>query len=241
MTCQLYFVVRFLIKWRMKKVLIVDDLETFVREEAGILNRANLQVFTARSAREALEVHGRELVDLILADLNMPEMNGDEMVKVIRTDPKLKNVSILMVTSLKKADMQRCADCGANDYITRPVEPRKLVEKISTLLEIPQRKSLRVLVKVTVRGKFDTAPFFGSTQNVSSSGLLLETDKTLAKGDVISCSFFLPDSERVNCEGEVARCILDHKMNEYGIRFFNLAPEAKQSIEKFVAKSNRPA
>lgn len=208
-----------------------------MREEAGILNRANLKVFTARSAREALEIHGREQVDLILADLNMPEINGDELVKMIRTDAKLRNVSILMVTTLKKSDMERCATCGANDYITRPIEPKKLVDKISTLLEIPQRKSLRVLVKVTVKGKFDTAPFFGSTQNVSSSGLLLETDKTLAKGDLISCAFFIPDADRVSCEGEVVRCISGHSMHEYGVRFNSITPEAKKIIEQFVTKS----
>src|SRR3990172_4252938 len=70
-----------LIFFSMKKVLLVDDVKLFLELEKTLLNRSNLQIFTASSGQEALEIHKREKADLILCDLYMPGMNGDEVCK----------------------------------------------------------------------------------------------------------------------------------------------------------------
>lgn len=224
----------------MKKILIVDDLEPFIKQEKSLLARADFQIFTARSARNALEIHAREHMDLIVTDLNMPVMNGDEMVRLIRSDPQMKHVSVIIIASLKKTDMERCASCGANDCITRPLDPKKLFEKISRLLDVPERRAVRVLIKVTVKGNLGIEPFFGSTLNISASGLLLETEKILARGDIVTCSFFLPDSERILADCEVMRVAKRERQFLYGLRFIELTEKDKDSIEGFINR-NKPA
>ncbi|MDA8169383.1 MAG: response regulator [Nitrospiraceae bacterium] len=221
----------------MKKILVVDSLEPFLKHEKSMLDREDFQVFTAKTGTEALDIHRRERVNAILTDLNVPELNGDELVRAIRSDPALKSVSVIVISSLRKADLERCASCGANDYITRPIDQKKLLAKISQLLDIPERRSLRVLIKVTVKGSFGSEPFFGSTHNISVSGLLLETDKVLARGDIIACSFFIPDSERIMADGEVMRVAKAEKGFHYGVRFLDIKEKDKAIIENFVAKS----
>lgn len=223
-----------------KKILIVDDLRGFIEKEKGILSRSDFKVFTATSGEEALRIHKEERVDLILADLHMPEMGGDELCREIRADESLRHVSIILVSSNRQADLDRCASAGANECVPRRIEPQKLLERVSSLLSIPKREHLRVLIKVSVKGQIKSEPFFGTTQNISTSGVLLETEKPLAKGDVITCSFFIPDSDRIIADGEVKRKTkTDGGLYHYGVQFIGVSPEGKKAIEAFVKKKLR--
>ncbi len=221
----------------MKKILIADGLNPFIREEKTILAREDFEIFTAKSGLDALEIHRLNKMDLILADLNTPDMPGDELAREIRKTPDLKHVSIIMITSLRRADLERCATCGANDYITRPIDSRRLLEKVAWLIDVHERKDLRVLIKARVIGSFGQEPFFGSTCNVSVSGLLLETEKILARGDEISTSFFIPDIERITARGLVVRVVRQERMFHYGIRFLNLQERDKRTIDDYISRS----
>lgn len=219
----------------MRKILIVSGFKPFIEKEKSILDRAEFKIFTANSGKEALNIHGTEKVDIIITDLDMPDMSGDELCSIIRKDKVLKKVSMLMVCTNKETDLKRCADAGVNSYITKPIDPEQLVKKVSHLLNIPERKSYRVLIKVEVKGQFLNMHFFCSSQNLSASGILLETDKPLAKGDVISCSFFLPNSDRIIADCEVVRVVRSAiKTFQYGVRFLNLHPDSMSAIESFI-------
>ncbi len=220
----------------MKKILIADGLDPFIREEKTILDRDDFEIFTAKSGLDALEVHLANKMDLILADLNIPDMPGDELAMEIRKKPSLKHVSIIMITSLKKADLERCVTCGANDYITRPIDSRKLLEKVAWLIDVRERRDLRVLIKARVVGAFGREPFFGTTHNISVSGLLLETEKILARGDEISSSFFIPDLERISARGLVVRIARQERLFRYGIRFLDLSERDKAIIDEYISR-----
>ncbi len=221
----------------MKKVLIVDDLRTFVDKEKGILDRSDIKIFTATSGAEALAVHRAERVDLIIVDLDMPGMNGDKFCSIIRRDEVLKQVSIIIACDGTESDIARIRQCKANSYITKPIRPVQFLESVGRFLDVPERKSYRVLLKARVEGKFDNEPFYCSSQNISVSGLLVETEKVLEKGDVLSCSFFLPGSECIVTDAEVMRTVrgAENSMS-YGMRFVNLRPAFKAAIETFIEK-----
>ncbi|MDA8086331.1 MAG: response regulator [Nitrospiraceae bacterium] len=221
----------------MKKILIVDGLEPFIREEKNILSRLDFRVLTTKSGREALEIHRREKADFILIDLNTPDMAGDELARTVRLDPALKHVSIVIVSSMKKADLERCASSGANDYITRPIDSKKLLAKVSRLIDVPQRKDLRVLIKARLIGSVGQQPFFGTTCDISVSGLLLETEKVLAKSDLISCSFFIPETERVQAKAEIVRVCREEKMFHYGARFVEIPERDRKIVEDFILRN----
>ena len=220
----------------MKKILIADGLAPFIREETTILDRGAFEIFTASSGLDALEIHRANKMDLILADLNTPGLAGDELAREIRETPELKRVSIIMITSLKKADLERCVSCGANDYITRPIDSRKLLEKVAWLIDVRERKDIRVLIKARVIGSYGQEPFFGTTCNISISGLLLESEKILARGDEISTSFFLPDIERITARGLVVRVARQERMFHYGIRFLELPERDGKIIADYISR-----
>ncbi|MEJ2695470.1 MAG: response regulator [Candidatus Sulfobium sp.] len=219
----------------MKKILIVDDVHAFIEKEKSILNRSDFTIFTTTSSREALELHRSEKMDLIVMDLEMPELNGDELCSQIRRDPVLQQVSVIIVGTNSDSDMNRFKRCQANAYITKPIRPLQLLEKVSQLLDIPERKSYRVLLKVSVNGKSPGETFFCSSQNISTSGILIETDKKLEKGDSISCSFFLPGAERITADAEVMRVAANGTdAYHYGVRFLDLKSHHRASIDSFI-------
>jgi CheY-like chemotaxis protein len=219
----------------MKKILIVDDIMTFVEREKSLLNRSDVKIFTATSGEEALRIHHNEKVDLIIADLDMPVLAGDELCSLVRNSSDMKDVSVLIVCTGRPTDIERVVACKANDYIAKPIRPVQLLEKVSRLLDIQERKNYRVLLQVKVNGEQTLEPFFCSSRNISSSGLLIETDRELSSGDSITCSFFLPKAARIVTDAEVVRCIRKADGGyEYGVRFLNIEERYRATIEEFV-------
>lgn len=235
----------------MKKILIADEFLPDIQEHRGILGRANFQIFTAGTAEEALGLHRDERMDLIMVALDMPVMGGDGLCSAIRQDesPRQgksdmqeksdKKVYISLVCPGRKPELRRCESCGADSSVT---SPEALMEKVARVLGVPERRDKRVLIKVTVNGRFKTEPFFCTSGDVSVSGILLETEKTLARGDAITCSFFLPDAggaappaeNRIDAKGEVTRVVKAGDCCNYGVRFLNLPPESREAMEAFV-------
>ncbi len=224
----------------MKKILIVDDLKPFVEESRNILKGADVQIFTAGSGNEAIEIHRRERVDLILLDLDMPDMRGDKVCSIIRNDPDLKFVSILMVIKLRDADIELCRQCGANDYITKPIDPIALLSKTVTLLDIPARKEYRVLMNLKISGEKDNISFSAISLNISINGILLQTAAALSIGDRIKCSLFLPGGSQIAFTGEIIRAekSASEGLNYYGVRFTSISEDSREAIDYFV--KNRP-
>lgn len=223
----------------MKKILIVDELNTFIDREKSLLSREDFRIFTANSSEKALAIHKAEKMDLIVVSLDMPDISGDRLCSLLRRDNGTRQVSTIIVCNDTKADLDRVSRSRANTYITRPVRPVQFLEKVSGLLDIPERKSYRVLLKVKVNGKTGLESFFCSSQNISISGLLIETDKYLEKGDTLSCSFFLPGAARIAVDGEVVRATKKSPdMFQYGIRFIGLERKDREAIDAFVNKQS---
>lgn len=221
----------------MKKILLVDDIKLLLEKQKRILSRSDFKIFTATSGEEAINIHRTEKVDLIITDLDMPGISGDQLCSIIRKDDSLKKVSIIILCTNNKANLERCLSSKANLCVTKPIDQVKLLEKVSHFLNIPERESCRVLLNVKVRGKFENESFFCFSLNISNSGILLETDKNLTMGDCISCSFFLPDSGQLDIDGEVMRVVGKHTDKyQYGIKFLNLDPIYKSAIHKFIQK-----
>jgi len=220
----------------LKKILIVDDLKPFVEQEKSILSRSDVHIFTATSGSEALSIHRNVKVDLMVVDLDMPGMAGDELCSIIRKDTELKFVSILMVARPREADIARCKKCGANDYITKPINPGVLLDKATTLLGVAIRKAYRVFVNVSVEGEKEHARFTATSVNISTAGFLVEAKKALNIGDIVNCSFFLPGTATISVTGEVVRTIKKPTEDAYqhGIKFTTISDASRQIIKDFV-------
>ncbi|WP_366185275.1 response regulator transcription factor [Flavobacterium ovatum] len=117
------------------KILLVDD-EPDILEIVGYnLAQEGYQIFTASNGKEAIVKAKKEIPDLIIMDVMMPEMDGMEACENIRKIPELSKVIITFLTA-RSEDYSQVAgfDVGADDYITKPIKPKLLVSKVKALL-----------------------------------------------------------------------------------------------------------
>ena len=221
----------------MKKIVLLKELRSFLQVEKNILNRADFQIFVVTSAEDIVKTHRTEKVDLIILQLDMDGTSAEKICSFLRKDEDLKHVSILIVCNNTETDIDRVQKCKANSYLTKPLRHEQLMQKVTQLLAIPDRQDYRVLLKIKVNGKSSSVPFFCYSYNISVSGMLIETEKILNRGDIISCSFFLPGADQIVSEAEVMRTVrTENGSFQYGIKYINLGPAYKASIERFIKR-----
>lgn len=115
----------------MKKVLTVDDSRTIREMVAFTLRGAGYEVYEAENGVKGIEMLQKEAIDLVIADINMPEMDGITMIRTIRGDNQFKKMPILVLTT--EGDERRKnegREAGATGWIVKPFAPDRLVEVV---------------------------------------------------------------------------------------------------------------
>ena len=220
----------------MKKLLITENLKSIIEAGKAVLLRKGIEIFIASSAEEILNIHKRENVNLIISDLDITGKKEEgicAVLKDIRGNNALKKVSIITVCDNDTSAIAQSYACGANSFITKPIDSVELFGKIVKLIYVPQRVSLRVIVNVSMRGASNYNFFFANSENISAMGLLFVTDEVLEKDDMVTCSFFLGE-DLLTTNGKVVR--VDRRnpnQNLYGMQFVELSPSSKKTIETF--------
>ncbi len=116
------------------RVLVVDDILANVKLLEARLSAEYFEVLTAYNGNQALNVMTRERVDVVLLDVMMPGMDGFEVCRRIKTDPKLAHVPVIMVTALDQpSDKVQGLDAGADDFLTKPVDDIALITRVKNL------------------------------------------------------------------------------------------------------------
>jgi len=117
------------------KILLVDDEQDILEIVGYNLSQEGYKIVTASNGREAIAVAKKEIPQLIIMDVMMPEMDGMEACENIRKIPELSNVIITFLTA-RSEDYSQVAgfDAGADDYIAKPIKPKLLVSKVKALL-----------------------------------------------------------------------------------------------------------
>ncbi len=127
-------------------VLLVDDNRETVRTLRAYLEQSGFQVLTAYDGGSALQLLRGERPDLLLLDLMLPDKDGLDITRYVRADDRLKTIPIIMLTArIDDADKIVGLEIGADDYITKPYNPREVVARVRSVL----RRSL---------GDLDTEP-----------------------------------------------------------------------------------
>ncbi len=118
-----------------KKIIFVEDSPTMRRIIMNSLTKIGFQdVMEAENGVDALEKIGDSEFDMIITDWNMPEMNGEELVKELRGRDKYKDTPILMVTTRgMQDDVMNAIKMGVNGYVVKPFTPEVLKKKISEI------------------------------------------------------------------------------------------------------------
>ncbi len=119
------------------RILVVDDNEDNRYTLTRRLQREGwTDLTTAENGREALDLVTRERFDLILLDIMMPEVNGYEVLRSLKTDPGTRDIPVLMISALSEFEsVVRCIELGAEDYLPKPFNPALLRARVGACLE----------------------------------------------------------------------------------------------------------
>ena len=119
----------------MAKVLVVDDEEHIVMILKDSLEFSGFQVVTAYDGLEALERVEKDKPELIVLDIGMPKLDGWEVCRRLKADPKTKHIPIIILTAYAQtSDQRKGTQLGADRFISKPCDLTYLVEEINTLL-----------------------------------------------------------------------------------------------------------
>jgi two-component system alkaline phosphatase synthesis response regulator PhoP len=117
------------------KVLVVDDEVYILHILDFSLNAEGYEVITAEDGEQGLAKAKSEQPDLVVLDVMMPKIDGYEACRKLKQDPKMKDVPVILLTAKgRDIDRKLGLEVGADDYITKPFSPNKLIEKIGSFL-----------------------------------------------------------------------------------------------------------
>ncbi|MGL4570662.1 MAG: response regulator transcription factor [Clostridium sp.] len=115
-----------------ENVLVVDDEVKIVEVVKGYLEKNNYNVITAYNGSDAIEKYENENIDLIVLDLMLPDISGEEVCNIIR---KTSNIPIIMLTAkVQEDEALHGFSIGADDYVTKPFSPKLLVSRVNAIL-----------------------------------------------------------------------------------------------------------
>jgi CheY-like chemotaxis protein len=221
-----------------KKVLIVDDTESGLALLRRIVTPEHFTMFEANSGRQALKIHRRERVDLIVMDLQMPGMDGEQVTRTIRAERSRRTVSILLFADSSRPGLrERSLAAGANDFVSKPFKNVDLLERVRSLMNVVVRKQTTLLAHVKAEDEGPSVkPFVARIVNVSTSGLLLEANEPLATGRRVGVKFFVPGSSaQISARATVVRRTAAGGAVRWGVRFTALDVSARRIILDYVS------
>jgi twitching motility two-component system response regulator PilG len=118
-----------------KHILIVEDEESLLKLETILLQVKGYEVTGAVTGNDAMEKLSREMFDLVLLDIMLPDIDGYEICSRIRKDQRTAGIPVVMLTAKKNQDdKERGTACGANAYLTKPFKSAMIMEVIEGLL-----------------------------------------------------------------------------------------------------------
>ena len=117
-------------------MLVVEDSSTIAAIVKHFLELKGFDVLVAGDGVAGLETARRERPDLIVTDMNLPGMDGLDMVRALRADTPVQHMSIFMLTSDASAETERRArELGVDDYIVKPVPPKNLAARVRAVMD----------------------------------------------------------------------------------------------------------
>ena len=119
----------------MRKVLVVDDLQSELERISLILQEAGIDVVKAHDGEEAIQKIEKEIPDLVILDVIMPRTNGFEVIRELRDNDKTKKLPIIICTQ-KNTDIDKIwgMEIGADAYVTKPFDPQQLLNIVQRFL-----------------------------------------------------------------------------------------------------------
>jgi CheY-like chemotaxis protein len=220
------------------KLLIVDDMKSFLDLEKTYLRRAECKIHTASTGLEAIKVAQTVHPDLIVLDVEMPEMNGIEAARILAVTPGLRDIPVVVLSSTHREKEALAA--GAKEFVRKPLDDAAFLNLVTKYVPLKvrkdPRKELNRPITFLCNGVIEGS---GLVVDLSTSGAFITTGHQLAVGDSLSLRFGIPfpgGLKEIQAEAHVVR---DVPPGGYGLGFSDLTEGAKLYIQEFVEDVSR--
>ncbi|MEW6040772.1 MAG: response regulator [Elusimicrobiota bacterium] len=118
-----------------KKIVVIDDEEDYLNLVKTILEPLGYKIIFSSNGTDGLSKIKSDIPDLVILDVNMPEINGYQLCQQIRKTQDIKHIPIILLTVRRKEDDKvKGLELGADDYITKPFHPKELIARVETVL-----------------------------------------------------------------------------------------------------------
>lgn len=119
-----------------KKILIVDDEPSIVLSLDYLMRKNGFQPFIARNGEEALTIAEKEIPELVILDIMMPEMDGYEVCEKLRANPLTNSIKIIFLSAKSgKEAIEKGMSVGADKYLTKPFNTKQIMQEVINLLQ----------------------------------------------------------------------------------------------------------
>ncbi len=223
-----------------KKLLLVDDTELFLSMEQSFLARDSFDIYTAKSGSEAIDLARSIIPDLILLDLFMPDMNGDQVCAELKKDPRTMDIPILIVTG-KRSDkaLKRCAESGCSGFVYKPIQRESFLAAVEEVLVIAQRQFIRAPTELACSISSGDMTMETTMHNISEGGTFIAMNIPPDAGSILGLEFRIPGAEhKISSEVTVqwTASLRQKGPLGMGVRFLNVDDKYRDLIRDF-AKS----
>ncbi|MBT3701493.1 MAG: PleD family two-component system response regulator [Alphaproteobacteria bacterium] len=187
------------------RVLVVDDILPNVKVLEAKLSAEYFEVATAMNGRDALASMAEDPPDIVLLDVMMPEMDGVEVCRIVKADPKLSHIPIVMVTALSEpGDRVRGLEAGADDFLTKPVNDVALFARVRSLVRLKMMMD-EFRLREQTSSEMGVLGEEGAVLNLDTTGAnILVIDDSIADGRVITSTLEVDNQVTVVSEPEKA-------------------------------------
>src|SRR5437762_1980939 len=206
------------------RVLVVDDLPANVKLLETRLSAEYFDVITAMSGAEALAICERAECDVVLLDVMMPDMDGFEVCRQLKSNPKTHHIPVVMVTALDQpSDRVQGLDAGADDFLTKPVSDIALIARVRSLVRLKMAADELRMRAVTSREIGIADPELQAVTETGRGGRVLLVDDRASSYERIAS--VLSAEHSVDVETNPQEAVFHAAENDYEVIIVSLGLE----------------
>jgi len=226
-----------------RKVLLSNDEELLLELEKTFFRRDKFELLVARTGEQAFEMVETHRPDLVLLDLFMPGMRGDECCRRIKDDSRLRSIPVILVApGGGPEELEKCRAAGCDDVLLNPIDRHYLLTAARKFFSVSERTAPRVAARLRISYGVGARRLLSNySVNLSTGGVFLESDEPLPEDTPLTLEIFLPArDEQIRCRGRVAWVNDPEKKKKdtlpagMGLQFLDLSLDDLHAIREFL-------
>ncbi|MFO7476755.1 MAG: PleD family two-component system response regulator [Methyloceanibacter sp.] len=204
------------------RVLVVDDVDANLKLLEARLTADYFEVRTAKGGPEALHICTRERADVVLLDVMMPGMDGFEVCRRLKAEPRTQHIPVIMITALDQpSDRVKGLEAGADDFLTKPVDDIALITRVKNLARLKMLTD-EILMRASTEEQMGFAATLGIRLDQLGRGgrILLVEDRDRSAERMIAA---LKDEHRIERETDPSRALLTLPDGDFDLMIVSLS------------------